>query len=320
MNKYMYNEKTINELRNYLNTDKTRYLNMPKFIFLCGKAYPANQEEDNTNRGKTERYLEGKIPNAYTVLSEKSWVDDFNSDIDLLTFEEFLAEISDFIILFVESYGSACELGAFSYDSKLFLEKLLVIIDETFENDKSFINQGPVSKLKKNGGHIAYADLNESGSLLSSQNYRDSMNLVANEINKKKSINKKRPIVNEDQVYLNTFFIEFLELVRLLQPVAKSEVIYLYKKLKNFDSYTFVKTDGSKFIREIRLEFIKNLLISMELLQEDSNGLLSIHEGEVKKYFENIQAINCLFSFTDKQFNKYRAKLIARGYKYGKWK
>ena len=41
------------------------------------------------------------------------WEDRFDNSIDLLIFEEFLAEVSDSIILFVESPGSFCELGAF---------------------------------------------------------------------------------------------------------------------------------------------------------------------------------------------------------------
>lgn len=43
------------------------------------------------------------MPDINVVLSEQLWEDGFDSKIDLLTFEEFLAEVSDAIILFVES-------------------------------------------------------------------------------------------------------------------------------------------------------------------------------------------------------------------------
>ena len=72
-----------------------------------------------------DKYLKSKSDAIFIVLSEKLWEDSFDSNIDLLTFEEFLAEVSDAIILFVESPGSFCELGAFAYAEKLFSDKLI---------------------------------------------------------------------------------------------------------------------------------------------------------------------------------------------------
>ena len=89
----------------------------------------------------------------------------------MLTFEEFLAEVSDVIVLFVESPGSFCELGAFSYAEKLFSDKLIIVIDEKYKGDKSFIITGPTAKAEKDGAKIIYAPLNGTG-LLSSANLR----------------------------------------------------------------------------------------------------------------------------------------------------
>lgn len=85
------------------------------------------------------------------------WEDDFNDSIDLLIFEEFLAEVSDAIVLFVESPGSFCELGAFAYADALFSDKLIIVMDEKYRRSKSFIATGPVLKASENGSKIVYA-------------------------------------------------------------------------------------------------------------------------------------------------------------------
>ncbi len=54
--------------------------------------------------------MERSLPDINIVLSEQLWEDGFDSTIDLLTFEDFLAEVSDAIILFVESPGSFANL------------------------------------------------------------------------------------------------------------------------------------------------------------------------------------------------------------------
>ena len=76
-----------------------------------------------------QNYLQKQSEDIFIVLSERLWEESFNSNIDLLTFEEFLAEISDVIVLFCESPGSYCELGAFAYANKLFSDKLVIVID-----------------------------------------------------------------------------------------------------------------------------------------------------------------------------------------------
>ena len=145
-------------MKSHLDNDTNKFITYPKFVFLCGAAYSEN-EYDKTNRGVIDKYLKSKSDDIFIVLSERLWEDSFDSNIDLLTFEEFLAEVSDAIILFVESPGSFCELGAFAYAEKLFSDKLIIVIDEKYNGDKSFIITGPTAKAKKDGAKVIYAPL-----------------------------------------------------------------------------------------------------------------------------------------------------------------
>lgn len=110
------------------------------FIFLCGgEKYP------NDNRSMIAKHV-SNISMRESLYSEELF--SFLNSLDLLTFEEILLEISTAVVIIVESWGSACELGAFSYvDANL--DKLIVINDEKHKGKKSFINEGPLKKISQ---------------------------------------------------------------------------------------------------------------------------------------------------------------------------
>ena len=190
----------IESMKSHLGNDTNKFITYPKFVFLCGAAYSEN-EYAKTNRGVIDKYLKSKSDDIFIVLSEKLWEDSFDSNIDLLTFEEFLAEVSDAIILFVESPGSFCELGAFAYAEKLFSDKLIIVIDEKYKGDKSFIITGPTAKAKKDGAKVIYAPLSGTG-LLSSADIRRIVDEKSTEFASKSSpSNKRHP--NKDEASIS---------------------------------------------------------------------------------------------------------------------
>lgn len=71
---------------------------------------------------------------------------------DILTFEAHIAQISELIVLFSESYGSAAELGAFSMVNDI-SHRLLVVIDDENYHANSFISLGPVRALENKYGN-----------------------------------------------------------------------------------------------------------------------------------------------------------------------
>jgi len=122
-------------------------------LFLCGGA---SSKTNASNRDLLRKRLEknDKLSIFYPedmfmeLLSRKKY--------DLFTLENFLAENSDLIMIVCESPGSFTELGAFTSNDKI-LDKLVVLIQKKYKNDKSFIMQGPVRYIEsKNKNNVIY--------------------------------------------------------------------------------------------------------------------------------------------------------------------
>ena len=86
-----------------------------------------------------KEYLTFRAELAWEVISSS----DNAKNVNALALEEWLADISDIVIILVESFGTVAELGAFSLSPSL-RKKLLPILDKQFERHTSFINTGPV--------------------------------------------------------------------------------------------------------------------------------------------------------------------------------
>ena len=305
MNSRIYSTKMIKHMRSHLDNTVSRFITYPKFVFLCGKAY-GDCEYDVTNRGVTHKYLRRKSDDVFIVLSEKLWEDSFDSSIDLLTFEEFLAEVSDCIILFVESPGSFCELGAFAYAEKLFSDKLIIVIDEQYKGDKSFIITGPTAKALKDGAKVIYAPLDGTG-LLSSFELRSALDNKIQDFQSKSSAqNKRTPNQEKEKILVNSFILELLELIKILQPVSKKDLIEVYKLVKGFSSFSFVKKDGKTFHNEIKTDYVFKLLQTVELID--------IKDSIITSSQTKSQAL--MFTYSKKAENQERNRLLCRKYRY----
>lgn len=296
----------IESMRSHLDNTAARFITYPKFVFLCGAAYLPSTYE-NTNRGITGKYLRRKTDDLYIVLSEELWEESFNSNIDLLTFEEFLAEISDSIILFVESPGSFCELGAFAYAEKLFSDKLIIVINEKYKEDKSFIITGPTAKALKDGAKVIYAPLEGTG-LLSSYELRSTLDERIQRFKSKNAVqNKRTPNQDENHILVNSFVLELLELIKILQPISRRDLIDIYKDVKEFSSFSFVKKDGSPFHNEIKTDYIFKLLEKSKLIDITDNIITAKNQAKSQAF---------MFTYSKKAENKERNKLLCRKYKY----
>lgn len=196
LNANIYSEKCIASIRRHLDKSGHKYITYPKFIFLCGKGFNSQEEYTLSNRGIVDGFIRRLLPDTHIVLSEQMWEDAFDDSIDLLIFEEFLAEVSDAIILFVESPGSFCELGAFAYADTLFSDKLIIVMDEKHRGSKSFIATGPVLKAREDGSKIVYAHT-QNGALLSSPELRtEILNLTQKLKSKHSQVNKRVANIN----------------------------------------------------------------------------------------------------------------------------
>lgn len=112
------------------------------YVFLCGGANKENI------RNQTRAILEKK--HLQVLYPEDLFIEMLNRNkkADLLEYENFLAENADIICVICESMGSAVELGAFVQNQKI-RDKMVVVINQKFSRDKSFIMMGPVKHIKK---------------------------------------------------------------------------------------------------------------------------------------------------------------------------
>ena len=312
INARVYSEASISSIRTHIEKNGSKYITYPKFIFLCGKGYDKEKLNTykNSNRGIIQDFINKLLPDAKIVLSEQMWEEGFDENIDLLTFEEFLAEVSDAIILFVESPGSFCELGAFAYANALFSDKLVVVMDEQYRENQSFISTGPVLKAKKDGSKVVYAQI-EDGALLASSEIRNVMLELADRIKSKKStINKRIINDNHKQVYISSFIIEILEVLKIVQPISRTDLLQIYKLIKNYESFTLVKRDGHEFNREIKFGYILKLLQTANIIEEKLSIITLSDHNKLQSF---------MLKYSGYAMDRERNRIICKKYKYGEY-
>ncbi len=294
----LYPHKLLDELKKHQRkvAQSVKKDKMPKFIFLCGKDITIN---NGANRKTVKDFYEKVRPDIICVYSEELCkIFDINI-IDLLSFEEILAEFSDGIILFIESDGTVCEIGAFAMKENL-INKLLVFNDIQHEGKSTFINDGPIKKIQnRNKDNVIYTDLNAIFS--NKHSYNRLCDFVPR--NKKCKINR-----DESNVQLNAFLIELLELIFLLGPIKSKDLIFIYKYIKDFKSFNYFSESNNKTIKKVKINQIIKLLSKLNIIEEDL-GYLSV----INKSFE---FRNVMFNMNSFQFNNIRSEFLCRKYRY----
>jgi len=270
---------------------------LPKFVFLCGK--DINIDGGGNRQLISDLYSKNRN-DIISVYSERLFsIFDLNT-VDLLSFEELLAELSDGIILFVESYGTACELGAFAMRDEL-LDKLLVINGKEHYGKNTFINDGPIKKVQnRDEKRVIFAEMQAP---FSSPAVLDSF-IGFIEKNKKFRLN-----LDSGKVHLNPFVYELLELVTLLQPIQKNQLIHIYKFVKGFTSFEYFSNRNNKTTKKIQLTQILELMNSLDLVIINDQGFISINPCSEYDYR------NIMFRLDVSRHNKLRAKFLNRKYK-----
>lgn len=184
------------------------------YVFLCGGA-----GKDHI-RNKTRVILEKR--QLQILYPEDLFMEMLNRNkkADLLEYENFLAENADIICVICESMGSAVELGAFVQNKKI-RDKMVVVINQKYARDKSFIMMGPVKHIKKNNPDqfVTYKpnNLEALGTALSKRF---------------KKIHKKPFLAKEDSFKKLSTYIAFIPIaVYFFQQVSRQQ---LYHDLKVF--------------------------------------------------------------------------------------
>lgn len=301
----------IEELKKDIRVRGFEDTGLPRFIFICGEqildASGKLISEDKLEANNNVRYFIMKNFAKYihkgeygkqsrpvqSVISEYLYSSD--KEVDILTFEEVLAEISEYIIIVSESPGTFCELGAFALHDA-FADKVIVINEDNPNYKKSFISLGPIKKIEKHNEKnvILY---NNKSTLKSSLELNDMIRKIAN-----KEV-KFTPNLNAQAINLKNLIYELLNLTELFEPITPYELEVLYKEIRQFTNYTISNKDKHQICSFKR---VINLMSDMKIVS-CSNGYYRVNK--------DVTCANTMFTMDRKKFNDFRTKYLCRVYK-----
>ncbi len=110
--------------------------------------------------------------------------------------------------------------------------------------------------------------------------------------------------LKSDKVHLNPFVYELLELVTLLQPIQKNQLIHIYKFVKGFTSFEYFSNRNNKTTKKIQLVQILELMSSLNLVKINDQGFISIDPRNKYDYR------NIMFRLDVARHNKLRAQFL----------
>lgn len=161
------NHPACSNFRRYLvdriRRPKYRFRNLRPVYFVCGGF-------ESPRRDHLAVYLRKKLPRSLVFYADHAWehLTRSRDDLNALEMEELFAQLSDCVLIVVESPGTFAEVGAFSLSARL-RKKVLPIMDRKYRDAGSFLNTGPVRWIARESayGGPVYADF---ASILTSVN------------------------------------------------------------------------------------------------------------------------------------------------------
>lgn len=184
---------------------------------------------------------------------------------------------------------------------------MIIVLDESHRDSRSFVATGPVLKASAHEARIVYAEI-ENGALLASEELRSAVLDLTDKIKNKVSPINRREINRNANVYIESFIPEVLEIIKLSQPVMSVDLIQLYKDIKGFDTFTFVKRNGEAFSREIQVGYIWKLLEVAKIIQMDA-GYISL--------LDYLKPQSFMLKYSGNAMDRERNRIICRKYRYG---
>jgi hypothetical protein len=242
----------IERIKELFFSSKFKISRDPRIVFVCGASLASN-----SGKSARKRFLDYSVKHLvdYDIFIAEDFLISLlkNPEDDLLSIENKLGEYSDCIIIFLESPSAIAELGAFANHENL-LGQMLVVNSIKFRDEDSFINRGPLKRIRKQSkfGEIIYCDFN---SVL------EKVTVIKKQLDDKKSNKKTIKIFNfNDYKSLDpkSKMLILLDFIALFQPVKLEELLFIYKAIIG-NSY-------------FEIDFEINLLMTLKyILKSDSN-------------------------------------------------
>ena len=132
-------------------------------VFLCGPTL--NEAETKLSSALRKRLKEELEKDGFeVVLGEDDGLEDLRKQFNGMAHEnelQFVKQESGAVVLIADSIGSFCELGLFAYTHYTDNEDktdFILVLDEHFEKDVSYLNEGPKLAVETMGGKVLFGD------------------------------------------------------------------------------------------------------------------------------------------------------------------
>ncbi|WP_208450005.1 retron St85 family effector protein [Burkholderia gladioli] len=209
-------------------------------IFLCG----ANKSglTPSERRFFLKKSIEKELPHARIVYAEAVMEElaKHGKTKNLLDIEFQISKIADWILIVLESYSSFCELGAFSHKSSR--DKLIVVNDNRYQSQPSFINHGPIQAITEDCSldRVVWYPMSDDGVYV-----RDAIGMALPGVLKTLRHVKARGKIDKESCLPSStsqtalFFLH--DIIYLCGPITHSETILIYSKIFGDQSFDEVK-------------------------------------------------------------------------------
>lgn len=312
MDRNILNDDVINVLKRHSANYRNRQ-RRPILVFSCG-----GDAKDHASRDRLRRYVQANdtvLDNVYFMSAENIAKESAMREFDLLAQEAIIADIADWLVLFAESVGSYCELGAFAALPHT-VSIMSVVVDKRYKNSSGFLLNGPakvVENCKAPLSDVFYSDLECP---MENAEFENTVLNIRDLVEKSEDFptNKGRKLINSkpDAIMVGSFAHELLDLVVLFQPISEEDLLTLYSEVKDFE-----KTKLKIVSRVLSLDMKKEYTISIGqvLAAMRATELIGVVDNDTFKqphYYSKVW-LNDYFMFRRTQeddFRQMRAKVL----------
>lgn len=256
----------------------------PIFIFPCG----GNDEEHITRklfREYIRRDKTGVFDNVFCLTAEDITKSGAVKELNLLQQEAILADICDWIIVFAQSAGSFCELGAFAALPHI-AQITSVGISSRYECETSFLNDGPARELEENSSGLSRRFYLQFDSPFLDAEFAHYVSSIRDNVKKHESSTDAGPRMGlnalEAEVRVGPLVHELMDLLQLLGPCGEDELLNAYCRIKNFHKEkiriesTSLKEDmRSARTSRIQFESVVDMMVATGLARVEDRGTIS---------------------------------------------
>lgn len=233
---------------------------------------------------------------------------------DLLTQEALVSDIADWLIIFAESTGSFCELGAFAaLPSSVSITS--VVVDKKYRGSHSFLMNGPVRVIDECDAPLSKVFFSNLNCPMENGDFTATLHSIRECVkqNEEFSSNEDRKKLNSDatKVRVGSFAHEILDLIDLFGPIDEETLLELYCRVKRFNKSKFRLV--SQTMSGMKAD--KRIGVNQVLAAMHATGLIGTIDSEENMSLRYYSCINLDNYFMFKQtkdldFNNMRARVL----------